>query len=72
MTNKDLFTGLMNLHFRLEVARRHEEAQLVREAAAVVLAQTKAQAISTHPATSNGDSVATFFNNVVKIQKGEM
>lgn len=69
MSNKELFSGLMNLHFRLTVARRDAEAELVREAAAVILAQTKADAIKNHPSTSNGDPVATYWNNVVKIRK---
>lgn len=75
MTTEDIYKGLLSLSDKLLMGSKPTtlDHAIVLEAAAFILEQV-ARSQERHPAhvTSNGDPIATYWNNVVSIKKAGM
>ena len=70
MTNQEIMAGLLGLAEKATDEGNLGEALLLTEAVATILETERYASSLRHPAsqTSNGEPVATFFNNVVRLQ----
>jgi len=71
MTNQEIMAGLLNLAEQATDNGQLGEALLLTEAVATILEAERYASAMRHPSqqTSNGDPVATFFNNVVRMER---